>query len=446
MAVKANTNTSDDRQKQSQEVASGQAKSVVYTHDPQRVVEDIRDQLAAADKPLAFLFGAGTSGVNIAPDPPPGQKRKVIPLIPGIGGLTDQCRNTVCALGKKHKEAWSNLEQHCKEESRFVNIENILSTIQTRIEGMGASDQLSGLTKAEWKDVEKSIRQAIAKAVLLEGKTIPDHMPQDDFASWVSRCERSLPLEIFTINYDVLIERSLERAGVPLFDGFVGAYEPFFCPDSLERTELCSSPRWTRLWKIHGSVNWQLKKRQAGVQVIRTQPSTTGEMILPSRLKYDESRKMPYTAMLDLLARTVDRDASVLMTCGYSFGDEHVNSTIFTALDNMRRAHVIALMHDALTPDADVVRRAQARPNFVVVGPNGGVIKGQWAEWRLLSPVDASTHSYMDLSWDSQAAPEQGKGAADPDNPSLQGQMKLGDFEWFCKFLLTIARESGDET
>lgn len=42
-------------------------------HDPQRVVELLRDHLAAHDKQLLFLFGAGTSSaVNTAPAPAAG--------------------------------------------------------------------------------------------------------------------------------------------------------------------------------------------------------------------------------------------------------------------------------------------------------------------------------------------------------------------------------------
>ena len=34
--------------------------------------------------------------------------------------------------------------------------------------------------------------------------------------------------EIFTSNYDLIIEKSLEAIRIPHFDGFVGSYEPFF--------------------------------------------------------------------------------------------------------------------------------------------------------------------------------------------------------------------------
>jgi hypothetical protein len=39
---------------------------------------------------------------------------------------------------------------------------------------------------------------------------------------------RDFSKEIFTTNYDLVIEKSLEAIRAPYFDGFVGSYEPFF--------------------------------------------------------------------------------------------------------------------------------------------------------------------------------------------------------------------------
>ena len=41
--------------------------------------------------------------------------------------------------------------------------------------------------------------------------------------------------ELFTTNYDLIIEKSLEEIRAPYFDGFVGSYEPFFWQESIEK-------------------------------------------------------------------------------------------------------------------------------------------------------------------------------------------------------------------
>ena len=46
------------------------------------------------------------------------------------------------------------------------------------------------------------------------------------------------------------------------FDGFVGCNQPFFSHESLTRSESAPGPTWTRLWKIHGSINWFQKENK----------------------------------------------------------------------------------------------------------------------------------------------------------------------------------------
>ena len=246
------------------------------------------------------------------------------------------------------------------------------------------------------------------------------------------------PIEMFTTNYDILLERSLELSATPLFDGFVGAHNPFFLTDSLDREELLPPADWVRLWKIHGSINWQLADSFQPERIIRTQPTLTGEMILPSHRKYDESRKQPYTALLDRLGRVLNREHSLLITCGFSFSDEHINSLIFSVLDNQPTANVISLQHGELSQDTPIVKWALARTNLKVIGPNAGVISGRWGTWHLLNPVDNSTSAFMDLAFDSNAWEETEGGEVDPNAGVRIGQMRLGDFNWFCQFLNTM--------
>jgi len=218
----------------------------------------------------------------------------------------------------------------------------------------------------------------------------------------------------------------------------VGAHNPFFLPDSLDREELLPPASWVRLWKIHGSINWQLADSFQPVRIIRTQPKLTGEMILPSHRKYDESRKQPYTALLDRLGQALDREHSLLITCGFSFSDEHINSLIFSVLDNQPTANVISLQHGELSQDTPLVKWALSRTNLKVIGPNAGVIYGRWGTWHLLNPVDNSTSSFMDLAFDSNAWEETEGGEVDPNADVRNGQMRLGDFNWFCQFLNTM--------
>ena len=399
------------------------------------MIEDLRNHLAAHDKQIVFLFGAGTSSsVNIASPPPAGTKPSHKPLIPGIDGLTESCATAVSDIGPAQAEAWKALVEQCQQNRLASNVENILSNIRIKIDAIGAGESLVGLDKDELREIEKAISAAIATEVNPPESKIPTHLPHNDFAAWVKKVNRTIPLEIFTTNYDILFERAFEAERVPVFDGFVGTHRPFFYPECLDDEALLPTSEWIRLWKLHGSVNWFVANDLTGIRITRIQPQESGELILPSQRKYDESRKQPYMAYMDRLARILNSDHSLLISCGYGFGDEHINAILFGAIDRHSTANIVALQFSDLAGTDTVVTAGRQRSNLTVIGPNGGVISGMWGEWQLAQPVDNKTCSFLDTAFDSNASPEtEGSAAAVP--ADLHGKMRLGDFNWLSRFL-----------
>jgi len=404
----------------------------MITHDPRQVAEDLRNHLAMHDRRLFFLFGAGTSSaVNIAPDPSAGEKPKYEPLIPGIDGLTKLCREAVCDLSTDHEKAWGTLVKQCKKDGRRVNVEDILSNIRMKIDAIGENETLVGLDLTKLIDFENKICTTIAKTV---NPKIPENTPHNELASWVRKVNRTEPIEVFTTNYDLLFETAFETERVPAFDGFVGMYRPFFYPECLDDEDLLPTSNWIRLWKLHGSVNWILEDSPKGKRIIRSSPTESGELILPSQRKYDESRKQPYMGYMDRLTHILNFEHALLITCGYSFGDEHINAILYSALDNRNTSNIIALQFQELNEEDSLVEAAVRCSNLTVIGPNGGVISGSWGLWQLSQPVDNKTCSFMDTAFDSNALPED-KGSPAAVSADLTGRMRLGDFNWFCRFL-----------
>jgi hypothetical protein len=259
-------------------------------------------------------------------------------------------------------------------------------------------------------------------------------LPHRKLARWLVKTARQNPVEIFTVNYDILIELALEAERIPVFDGFVGSYQPFFYPDSLRRTESSAGVNWTRLWKMHGSVTWRRVQRDGRLRVIRGEPDPSGEMILPSFQKYDESRQQPYIAFMDRLARFLELDDALLIVAGFGFGDEHINNVIFGALENRPRTHVYALQYGEQGDEADLVRRSYQRRNMIVVGPETGIIGGRRAGWGL-----SEGHSFIEAAFEVKNGQQESQSASEAGGTRMDvGRMKIGDFGCFCDFLASM--------
>ncbi len=218
------------------------------THDPQKIIEELRNHLAAHDQSFCFLFSAGTSSsINIAPLPAAGVKREHMPLIPSIVPLTQLCKEAALLLGNKFKKAWELVEVQCEKSKKAITIENILSLVQSKIDAIGPGEKLLNLEIEDLEKLEKNIRYTIAKSVAPREEIIPKEIPHYCFTEWMKRASRNQPIEIFTTNYDLLIERALEHAQLPYFDGFVGSFEPFFHIDCIEDENYLPPKTWGRL-------------------------------------------------------------------------------------------------------------------------------------------------------------------------------------------------------
>lgn len=387
------------------------------SHDAQKTLTDLREHLARHDKPIAFFFGAGTSCAVNVPDGAKGKK----PLIPAVPGLTIACKNDAAALGGSFANAWASIEENCRDSKLDPHVENVLSRLRNMLGAIGKEDKLAGLDAADLRKLEECVRKTIARIVSPDLAGLASDIPHRRFARWLSKTSRRSCVEIFTVNYDVLIEHALEAERVPLFDGFVGSYQPFFHADTMRRIESAPGPNWVRLWKMHGSITWRRIEQDGRARVIRGTPDSAGEMILPSSQKYDESRQQPFAAFTDRLSRFLEQDDALLIIAGFSFADEHINNLIFAALDNRPRTHVYALQFEDLPDDHVLIKKAHQRSNLIVVGPTTGVIGSRRGKW-----APAETPAFMSGVFELKDGGGAGGKAA---------TMKVGDFACFSEFL-----------
>lgn len=343
----------------------------MLTHDPLRQINYLRQVLSHNKKPLAFLLGAGCPTAIPHPTDTDGTKR----LIPNIDGLT---KHIVESFEKhKHKVIFQTLYSHFEEDKKDTpNIEQILSHIRS-LEQVCGSSAVRGLTSQNLDNLEKTICDEICKVM---NQKLPHHdTPYHNLAAWMSR-QGENPIELFTTNYDLLIEQALEETGLPYFDGFVGAREPFFDTHAVE-TDILPS-RWARVWKLHGSINWfQSDPESPVIRGCGLGNDKRRVLIHPSHLKYEESRKMPYLALLDRLKTFLKQPSAGLILCGYSFGDKHINEIIIQGLKGNSKSIAFALLYEPIDQYKNAIDLAQLRSNLSLLAQDEGVIgtcRGKW--------------------------------------------------------------------
>lgn len=373
-------------------------------HNPDRFMADLRQILSQGRKRIGLLVGAGAP-LSIRVDgnstiDPAGK-----PLIPGVDALTTRVIN---GLDGQDRIAADAIRAGLPGGG---NIETILSRIRLLQEAIGET-LVNGLDGAGYKALGARVCAAIGEIV---GAKLPkDRCAYNELVTWISGTQRPHPVEIFTTNYDLLLEEAFEAAKTPYFDGFTGGHAPFFDPVTVAGNDL--PPRWSRLWKLHGSLGWKVDH---GV-VVRSGGYDCTELVYPDHLKYDLTQKQPYAALFERLKHFLLQPDTLLLTAGFSFRDAHICAVLDEALAMNANAAVFAFQFQNLAQEDAACALALDRPNLSAYAADGAVISGVSGKWR---PGD------LPKNWAEIRASFWGQrwGTGDP-------VFLLGDFTSFCRF------------
>jgi hypothetical protein len=262
------------------------------SHDPLELIRQLRQTLAADKLSVGFFLGAGCP---CAVDGPSDGKDGFLPLIPDVRGLTDEIQKQISTNEKFAKSYERLVTDLVNDGNQSPVIEKILDRIRALRDVAGKSEA-RGFTFSVLDELDKAV---CAQIKLVVSRNLPEtRTPYHALAQFIGS-HRFPASELFTTNYDLLMEQALEACRVPFFDGFLGAARPFFDQRAIEDDDI--PPRWSRIWKLHGSINWRF--HTATKSVIRSLLDSDGEELLihPSHRKYDESRRMPYFVMIDRL-------------------------------------------------------------------------------------------------------------------------------------------------
>jgi len=252
-----------------------------------------------------------------------------------------------------------------------ANIEDQLRSAIAVLDGLDIID----------KDAAESVRADINAAIetflysLLateRGIADADSAPasavlQSFLLSFASRAASRERLHVFTTNYDRLIERGCDDAGLRIIDRFVGTLRPLFRNTRIELDYhynppgIRGEPRFmegvVRLTKLHGSLDWRFDESTRRIYRAETpfgaaedHPSLPDSpvdtvMIYPNPAKDVETTQYPYAELFRDFASATCKPNSVVVTYGYGFGDDHINRVLLDML-SVPSAHLVIIAFD----------------------------------------------------------------------------------------------------
>ncbi len=201
-------------------------------------------------------------------------------------------------------------------------------------------------------------------------------------------------LNVFTTNYDRLIEFGCDRGGLRVLDRFVGSIEPTFRASRLDvdvhynPPGIRGEPRYLesvmRLCKLHGSLDWRFDGRKLrriplafGARDPELEdPEASGALerliIYPNAAKDVETLQFPYAELFRDFSAALCRPNNVLVTFGYGFGDDHVNRVILDML-TLRSTHLLVISYsDPGERIESFLSNVALEQSSVLLGPHFG--------------------------------------------------------------------------
>lgn len=224
-------------------------------------------------------------------------------------------------------------------------------------------EQLADLVIAHWTNsgdarfglLESRLRDLIVHEILSVTSPNIDHHCK--FFEALKKRSFGLPstVWIFTTNYDLLFETAASKVGVPLENGFTGSTERYFDPVQFRSTHgvvsghsfTPSSQLTVKLIKLHGSISWTseaskfFERHPAALD-----PAASRVMVLPRRRKVMDTLTPPYDTLFTQASRVLGGECKYLVSCGFSFSDEHINQQLLLPVMQASKCRMAALCQD----------------------------------------------------------------------------------------------------
>jgi hypothetical protein len=273
-------------------------------------------------------------------------------------------------------------------------VETALLTIFSKTEQDGTIDELIG-------DLAGSARHMIYDLAWSSLTGEPKELEGIGFVADlikdadVSRCD------IFTLNHDMVLEFLFRENDIEFSDGF-GRYDEtmrLWDPGGYDLEEPS-----TRLYKLHGSVNWlRYSGRLYGVPASEIASNYIADLRgpddeLPENLRpqilvgtFDKVLRYTEPQFLEMQCRMKQTLASsaTITVCGYSFGDRGVNNQLVSWMLLNEEARMIVI---------------HAEPRELKANARGAISKN-WDEWEIQGKLTVIPRWAEDVKWEELKTP-----------------------------------------
>ncbi len=294
--------------------------------------------------------------------------------IPLMNSLTDRVNNLIKKSDNERNQAivlalQSDLDKYHHVEHYLSHLGDLIS-MSKRSQNKKASLEGTGYSLEELNDCYREIVKIIGNTIRYGFKKDGENEVVGSIENPIveinlhrkfihavflnkANLERRADISFFTTNYDTLLEDALALNKINVVDGFSGGSMGFWNADS-EFSSYANRAGSCSLFKLHGSVDWY---QDSGDGLVRARDGTkylldaADIMIYPQATKYVEIQKDPFAELFSRLRSAITfEQQNVLITCGYSFGDEHINLEIENCLNDKNNKTTVVAFTDEKDP------------------------------------------------------------------------------------------------
>jgi hypothetical protein len=251
-----------------------------------------------------------------------------------VDGTGNSLAPTMHALWSAARERTGDQFEKIKVKVKYPasndgnNIETLLSHCQLSEALEPAKEVHDFITAMEALIVEKC-------RFVTDTVTLPVH---EAFLRRVARRPIRQPrLKLFTTNYDLCFETAASHTRFVVVDGFSHTQPQefdgtYFNYDFVRRERDREVPEYIpnvfHLYKLHGSVDWQLKEPQ----IVKTAKPEQPLIIYPRYEKFESSYQQPFLEMMSRFQICLREPNTGVLVVGFGFNDRHISQPVLSAI------------------------------------------------------------------------------------------------------------------